>query len=63
MLIRQKSCILMMYEVFYRRIPANIMRDKVHKSLFGSSSAGNELTKLLIGYTNGAKKKPLHSLD
>lgn len=44
----------------FRRLPADTIKNEVHKRVYGQSSTGNDLTKLLIMlFQKEAKKGPI----
>ncbi|CDW71353.1 dna-dependent protein kinase catalytic subunit [Stylonychia lemnae] len=58
-LIKQKKWIFLVFEVMFRRLKPETIRQQVHKKLYGESSPGNELTKSLIQLCTLAKKAPI----
>ena len=55
--LREKTCILMMFERFFSRMPSNVIKESIHKSLYGTSSQGNELTKQIISFCGKYRKE------
>lgn len=59
LLVREKTHIFNLFEIFYRRLSEETIKGEVHKKLYGPESQGNELTKVLIGMYNQVKKGPI----
>ena len=58
-LVREKTFIMIFYEIMYRRLPIDVIKQTVHNKLFGESCAQNELTKMLIELATIGKKEPI----
>lgn len=52
-----------LFEIFFRRIPAETLRGIVHKRLYGQASQGNELTKALIMHAHNGKRSRIEIED
>ena len=53
----------MFYEVFFRRLPTVVIKEQIHKKIYGNESSQNELTKLLIEYALVAKREPIKAFS
>lgn len=62
-LIKEKSFLFQIFEIFYQRISKENIKETVHKSVYGSDSKGNELNKSLIKICNEAKKTKIAGLE
>lgn len=58
-LVREKTFIMIFYEIMYRRLSVDIIKKTVHNKLFGESCAQNELTNMLIEVATNGKKEPI----
>ena len=58
-LVREKTFIMIFYEIMYRRLPVQTIKEVVHKRIYGESSKQNELTKLLIENAYLGKREPI----
>ena len=47
-LVKEKSHILLCFEVMFRRLKADTIKTTVHKRIYGEAAQGNEITKFLI---------------
>lgn len=54
--LREKYWILIFFERFFSRMPSNVIKENIHKSLYGPGSQGNELTKQLITFCGKYRK-------
>ena len=43
------------FEVMYRRIPANVIKESIHSKLYGPQTSQRELTSFLIKTATAAK--------
>ena len=58
-LVREKTHILIFYEVMFRRLPTKVIKEGVHKKIYGEDSSQNELTKILIEFSLVGKREPI----
>ena len=57
LLVREKTMIMQMIEVGYRRLNADVIKEKIHVKLYGKETEMNELTKVLIKIGQNGKKE------
>jgi len=55
--VREKTFIMVFYEIMYRRLPAQVIKEVFHRRIYGQECAENELSKSLIGVAAQAKKE------
>ena len=58
-LVKEKSHVLLCFEVMFRRLKADVIKTTVHKRIYGEGAQGNEITKFLIQLCAQAKKGPI----
>jgi len=58
-LVREKTFIMIFYEIMYRRLSIDVIKKTVHIKLFGEGCAQNELTNMLIEVATHGKKEPI----
>jgi len=51
------------FEVMYRRIKPETIRETVHKQIYGADSQGNEITKFLIQQSHSAKRSRIEGFQ
>ncbi len=54
-----RTRIFLLFEVMFRRLKSETIKNYVHKKLYGDKSVGNEITKSLIALCSAAKKGPI----
>ncbi len=62
-LVKEKTYIMVFYEIVYRRLPVKTVKEVIHRRLYGENSAQNELTKFLSEYAAKAKREPIKGFD
>ena len=58
-LVREKTFIMIFYEIMYRRLSVKEIKEVVHKRIYGEDCSQNELTKLLIENAALGKREPI----
>lgn len=59
-LVREKTFIMLFYEILYRRLPIEMIKETVHKRIYGQESGQlNTLTKFLIDHASKGKREPI----
>ena len=58
-LVREKTFIMIFYEIMYRRLPVQMIKEEVHKRIYGQDCAQNELTRFLIEEAAVGKREPI----
>jgi hypothetical protein len=54
---------MLFLEIFVRRLDAETLKTKVTKTLYGDSTAQNELTKFLISTADDAKSQKIPKFE
>jgi hypothetical protein len=62
-LVREKTFVMAFYEIMFRRLPAQVIKETVHRRLYGPESAQNELGKLLIEVAASAKRERIRGFE
>ena len=58
-LVREKTFIMIFYEIMYRRLPVQMIKEEVHKRINPEDGAQNELTRFLIQDAAVGKRQPI----
>ena len=62
-LVREKTFVMVFYEIMYRRLPAQVIKETVHRRIYGPDCAQNELSKLLIEVAAHAKREHIRGFE
>jgi hypothetical protein len=46
--VKEKTYVMIFYEIMYRRLSEDVVKEKVHKRIYGEESTLNELTDILV---------------
>lgn len=63
MLVREQTHVMLMLEIFVRRLDAEVLRGVITKTIFGNNAAQNQLTKFLIEKADNAKKEHIPNFE
>lgn len=63
MLVREQTHVMLMLEIFVRRLDAEVLRGIITKTIFGNNAAQNQLTKFLIEKAENAKKERIPNFE
>lgn len=62
-LVKEKSFLFLIFEIFYAWISKESIKDKVHWALYGPQTKGNELNISLIKICTQAKKSKIDGFE
>jgi hypothetical protein len=62
-LVREKTFVMVFYEIMFRRLPTQVIKETVHARIYGPDCSQNELSKLLIEVAARAKRERIDGFE